>query len=264
MPLRVTAGGAMAGESTRPQVAGPSRERDKLSSSAGFDASGLWSAFQARYLALQQHGVGGPTDGVTARAAGLVRAAVARWRSAPDSAQCLEERRPVAEAGVEDQADERGHRLAAGILAALVAVPGGLGSCLRRAAGSTGGFDWVRNHLEDRGLDRGTAWRACLALRRVGFIESVPDRPYLSDRRLELARRLLTGSRLPAHSAREWEAALMIVAETRLAAPPQSRGLDAEIVTAVCAQLARENGMRPKSRTPRRQSRPSPSSRRGQ
>jgi hypothetical protein len=57
---------------------------------------------------------------------------------------------------------------------------------------------------------------------------------------VELAQRLLGRTGVRAHSVRDWEAALMVEVDSRLASGAHPATLDAEIVTAVCARLARD------------------------
>jgi hypothetical protein len=70
------------------------------------------------------------------------------------------------------------------------------------------------------------------------LIRSEPNRPYLDHRSLEVAQRLLRGTGFRALSARDWEAALMLEADSRLSSTGRPARLDAEFVTAACAALA--------------------------
>ncbi len=61
-----------------------------------------------------------------------------------------------------------------------------------------------------------------------------------------MARRLLAEMGVRAHSVRDWEAALMLEADSCLASGAYPAKLDAEIVTAACAQLARNDETDPR------------------
>jgi hypothetical protein len=143
--------------------------------------------------------------------------------------------------------EARARRLVTKLLAAFATEPGGLPACLTRAE-RWGGFDWFRDQLEHDGFTRVLAWRLCLAFRRAGLLHAQPNRPYLDRRGVELTQRLLASTGVPAHSVRDWEAALMLEADSRLASGVHPAKLDAEIVAAACARLARENGTEPRRR----------------
>lgn len=134
--------------------------------------------------------------------------------------------------------ERRGRRLAVKLIAAFASAVGGLRGELDRSA-RLGGFESFRNQLEDHGLTRAVAWRLCLALRDAGLLRAKPDRPYLNQRGMFLARRLLEGTGVRPHSAREWEAALILEADWRLATGRTPARLDAEAVTQTCAMLAK-------------------------
>jgi hypothetical protein len=60
----------------------------------------------------------------------------------------------------------------------------------------------------------------------------------LDQKCLEVAQRLLLGTGFRALSARDWEAALMLEADSRLSSTGRPARLEAQFVTTVCAQLA--------------------------
>jgi hypothetical protein len=150
--------------------------------------------------------------------------------------------------------EERGRRLASKLLAVVDTEAGGLQACLAMAERS-GGFDWLRNLLEHHGFTRVLAWRLCLAFRRAGLLRAQPNRPYLDRRGVEVTQRLLAGTGVPAHSVRDWEAALMLEADSRLALGTYPAKLDAEFVAAACARLAGKNGVERQRKTPMKKSR---------
>jgi len=193
-----------------------------------------WSGFAEAYVAA--HGgrrQSEDTDPVGARVAQLI-AGQLRQRS---SARTPLEDRQSRGTGAGRATDGRAQPLASKLLVALVTEPAGVAGCLERAHRS-GGFDWLRDRLEYHGFTRALAWRLTLALWRRRLITSEPNRPYLDHRSREVARRLLQGSPYRPHSAREWELALMLEADSRLSTTGRPARLEAEVVTEACAALA--------------------------
>lgn len=201
-----------------------------------------WTAFRHAYAGAserrRQHGGVGQS---ASRAAELV---AAHLNGA--SEERLGPGRPTGgDRGLSTKAGAAGGRavtLASRLLAALLTEPDGVAGCLRRAS-RWGGFDWFRNRLmEHHGFTRAAAWQLALALRRQGLITSEPNRPYLDSRGLEVVRSMLRVNAFRAHSARDWEALVMLEAEMRFGTPDHPAKLDAELVSVACGELAQGNG----------------------
>jgi hypothetical protein len=207
----------------------------------------MWEAFAKAYtVALrdaQQHTIA--DDQVSECVVELVAARAAP----PGRARTHKNPSPPAKTPRPAHVEERGRRLASKLLAAFDPEAGGLPACLALAERS-GGFDRLRDRLEQHGFTRVLAWRLCLAFRRAGLLRTEPNRPYLDSRGVEVTQRLLAGSGVPARSVRDWEAALMLEADSRLALGAYPAKLDAEIVAAACARLAGKNGAEPRRKTP--------------
>lgn len=180
----------------------------------------------------------GPVVSGAAAAVQLVEARAAP----PDRTRTPQTRRPA-------PLEERSRRLASKLLVAFATEAGGLPACLAMAERS-GGFDWLRDRLEHHGFTRVLAWRLCLAFRRAGLLRTQPNRPYLDRRGVEITQRLLAGTGVPANSVRDWEAALILEADSRLAPGAYPAKLDAEIVATACARVAGKNGAEPQRKTP--------------
>ena len=184
-----------------------------------------WTAFVEEYVTQHEQRRSDPVDHVAARAAELIAADLREHRD--------ERRREPITAPV----NTRAHQLAARLSVALVTEPEGVSGCFERA-NRWGGFDWFRDRLEHHGFARAVAWRLTLALHHQGLIRSEPNRPYLDQKSLEVAQRLLLATGFRALSARDWEAALMLEADSRLSSTGRPARLEAEFVTTACAQLA--------------------------
>ncbi len=228
-----------------PLIETPPRPANAPGSSGATAASGhpLWDAFGTAYTAAlrdaQRDG-----DQVSECAVRLVAAA---REPPPRTSQAHQEQSAPARTRMPAHLEGRGRRLATKLLVAFGTEPGGLPACLARAE-RLGGFDWFRDRLEHHGFTRAVAWRLCLAFRRARLLRAQPNRPYLDRRGVELAQRLLVETGVRAHSVRDWEAALMLEADSRLASGAYPAKLDAEIVTAACARLARDDEADPRRR----------------
>jgi hypothetical protein len=193
-----------------------------------------WTAFVEEYVTQHEHRRSEPVDHAASRAAEVIAADLREHRN--------EERRSDP---VTAPVNRRALQLAARLSVALLTEPEGVSGCLERA-NHWGGFDWFRDRLEHHGFARAIAWRLTLALHHRGLIGSEPNRPYLDQKSLEVAQHLLRGTGFRALSARDWEAALMLEADSRLSSTGRPARLEAELVTTACAQLAaRTTGQRP-------------------
>lgn len=205
----------------------------------------LWDAFRTAYTTALRGAQrdGAPDDQVSECVVHLVAARETpprAWQAHQSQSAPARTRRPAPSEG-------RGRRLATKLLVAFATEPGGLPACLARAE-RLGGFDWFRDRLEHHGFARALAWRLCLAFHRARLVRAQPNRPYLDGRGVALAQQLLAETGVRARSVRDWEAALMLEADSRLASGAYPAKLDAEIVTAACARLAGENGAAPSRR----------------
>jgi mannitol/fructose-specific phosphotransferase system IIA component (Ntr-type) len=203
-----------------------------------------WTAFVEEYVSQHEQRPSEPLDHVASRAAELIAADLQehgdeerdRGRPVPRQHRKTPITAPV---------NGRARQLAVRLSVTLVTEPAGVSGCLKRANRS-GGFDWFRDRLEYHGFSRTIAWRLTLALHHRGLIGSEPNRPYLDRKGLEVAQRLLRGTGFRALSARDWEAALMLEADSRLSTTGRPARLEAEFVTAACAALAsRTTGPQP-------------------
>jgi len=183
-----------------------------------------WTAFVEEYVTQHEHRCSEPVDHVASRAAELIAA----------NLEHRDERRGEP---ITAPVHTRAHQLAARLSVALVTEPEGVSGCFERA-NRWGGFDWFRDRLEHHGFAHAVAWRLTLALHHQGLIRSEPNRPYLDQKSLEVAQRLLRGTGFRPGSVRDWEAALMLEADSRLSSTGRPARLEAEFVTTACAQLA--------------------------
>lgn len=206
--------------------------QEKRAHSSPVETAG-WTAFVEAYVAQHEHRRSEPVDHVASRAAELIASDLREHHS--------ERRREPSSAPV----NTRAHQLAARLSVALVTEPEGVSGCFERANRS-GGFDWFRDRLEHHRFAHAVAWRLTLALHHQGLIRSEPNRPYLDQKSLEVAQRLLRGRGFRPVSVRDWEAALMLEADSRLSSTGRPARLEAEFVTTACAQLAAiMTGLRP-------------------
>lgn len=189
----------------------------------------LWKALERAYVseARRRAVAEEPTSSPTAcRAVQLVSDALARGGTLY---QLMQEARVRA-----SQTELRGQELATRLLLEFSTEPGGLGDCLRRAS-RPGGFDWLRDRLEDGRFGRTSSWRLCLALRESGLLRSEPDRPYLDGHGIALTKELWSKSGPRVRTMRDREAAIMILAEYRLHVAAELQPIDPEILSAACA-----------------------------
>lgn len=208
----------------------------------GEDAA--WTVFVEEYVTQLERGQSDPVDHVASRAAELV-AADLREHSDGERDRGRPVPRQHRKTPITASVNGRAHQLAARLSVALVTEPTGVSGCLERAD-RCGGFDWFRDRLEYHGFARAIAWRLTLALYHRGWIRSEPDRPYLDRKGLDIVKRLLRGTGFRAVSARDWEAAFMLEADSRLSSTGRPARLEAEFVTTACAALAaRTTGPQP-------------------
>jgi hypothetical protein len=193
----------------------------------------LWVAFRTTYAAAL----------LDARQEGIVRDPVADYAVQLSMAPGETPPRTAGRTSRPAHLEGRGRQLATKLVVAFATESGGLPGCLGRAE-RWGGFDWLRDRLEDHGFPRGLAWRLCVAFRRARLLHAQPNRPYLDRPGVELAQRLLGKMGVRARSVRDWEAALMLEADSRLASGAHPATLDAETVTAACARLAGKRSRR--------------------
>ncbi len=222
-----------------PAIDSPRRPTSGSGSSGVAAASGdpLWDRFGTAYTAAlgdAQRDGAPPHDQVAECAVELVAAAP---KTPPRTSRAHHAHSAPARTHRPAQVEGRARRLVTKLAVAFATEPGGFPACLARAE-RWDGFDWLRDRLEHHGFTRVVAWRLCLAFRRAGLLHAQPNRPYLDRRGVEVTQSLLAGTGVRAHSVRDWESALMLEVDSRLASGAHPAKLDAEIVAAACARLA--------------------------